>query len=154
MLLLFCAGKAVPGTVEREPRDFATKIKRFTQGEDCSDGETVPSTETAGACLRLFYKFKVSDALKKQQCIIQAGKVQKNHTMFIFSSYFILLIEDFPNLYANCLFQLLRSRESALWELEERHIQEKQQLAKRQLKDIFFLQRHQVSIYFAFHTYL
>ncbi|CAB3362768.1 Hypothetical predicted protein [Cloeon dipterum] len=40
--------------------------------------------------------------------------------------------------------QLLRSRESALWELEERHIHEKQQLAKRQLKDIFFLQRHQM----------
>lgn len=40
--------------------------------------------------------------------------------------------------------QLLRSRESALWEMEERHLHEKHQLAKRQLKDIFFLQRHQV----------
>ncbi|KAF4527367.1 hypothetical protein B566_EDAN015907 [Ephemera danica] len=40
--------------------------------------------------------------------------------------------------------QLLRSRESALWELEERHIHERHQLNKRQLKDIFFLQRHQM----------
>lgn len=40
--------------------------------------------------------------------------------------------------------QLLRSRESALWEMEERHLHEKHQLAKRQLKDIFFLQRHQM----------
>lgn len=40
--------------------------------------------------------------------------------------------------------QLLRSRESALWEMEERHLHEKHQLSKRQLKDIFFLQRHQM----------
>nr|CAD7396665.1 unnamed protein product [Timema cristinae] len=40
--------------------------------------------------------------------------------------------------------QLMRSREAALWELEEKQIHEKQQLAKRQLKDIFFLQRHQM----------
>lgn len=42
--------------------------------------------------------------------------------------------------------QLLRSRESALWEMEERHLHEKHQLSKRQLKDIFFLQRHQMLI--------
>ncbi|KAG8307803.1 hypothetical protein J6590_013500 [Homalodisca vitripennis] len=42
--------------------------------------------------------------------------------------------------------QLMRSKESALWELEERQIHEKQQLAKRQLKDGFFLQRHQMLI--------
>lgn len=40
----------------------------------------------------------------------------------------------------------MRARESALWELEERQIHEKQQLAKRQLKDGFFLQRHQVKL--------
>jgi STE20-like kinase len=45
------------------------------------------------------------------------------------------------------LMQLMRGREAALWELEERQIHEKQQLAKRQLKDIFFLQRHQVKLY-------
>ncbi|XP_023221095.1 serine/threonine-protein kinase 10-like isoform X2 [Centruroides sculpturatus] len=42
--------------------------------------------------------------------------------------------------------QLLRGREAALWELEEHHLHEKHQLAKRQLKDIFFLQRHQMLI--------
>ncbi|CAG0883888.1 unnamed protein product [Cyprideis torosa] len=42
--------------------------------------------------------------------------------------------------------QLLRDRESAVWELEERQIHDKHQLAKRQLKDIFFLQRHQMLI--------
>lgn len=36
------------------------------------------------------------------------------------------------------------AREAAIWELEERQLQEKHQLAKRQLKDIFFLQRHQM----------
>ncbi|XP_074643744.1 serine/threonine-protein kinase 10-like isoform X2 [Tubulanus polymorphus] len=40
--------------------------------------------------------------------------------------------------------QLLRSRESAIWEMEERHLHEKNQLAKRQLKDLFFLKRHQM----------
>lgn len=47
------------------------------------------------------------------------------------------------------LMQLMRAREAALWELEERQIHEKQQLAKRQLKDIFFLQRHQVKLWVA-----
>ncbi|XP_008546000.1 serine/threonine-protein kinase 10-A [Microplitis demolitor] len=42
--------------------------------------------------------------------------------------------------------QLMRARESAIWELEERQIHEKQQLLKKQLKDIFFLQRHQMLI--------
>lgn len=38
------------------------------------------------------------------------------------------------------------AREAAVWELEERHLQEKHQLSKRQLKDIFFLQRHQMLV--------
>ncbi|KAL1122503.1 hypothetical protein AAG570_002834 [Ranatra chinensis] len=42
--------------------------------------------------------------------------------------------------------QMMRGREAAIWELEERQIHEKQQLAKRQLKDGFFLQRHQMLI--------
>lgn len=41
----------------------------------------------------------------------------------------------------------MRAREAALWEMEERHIHDKQQLVKKQLKDIFFLQRHQVHIW-------
>lgn len=56
----------------------------------------------------------------------------------------------------------LLAREAAIWELEERHLHEKHQLAKRQLKDLFFLQRHQmlvrhekVRFYFFFvHRYL
>ena len=42
--------------------------------------------------------------------------------------------------------QLLRSRESAMWELEERQLHERHQLARRQLKEIFFLQRHQMLV--------
>ncbi|XP_015597682.1 serine/threonine-protein kinase 10 isoform X2 [Cephus cinctus] len=42
--------------------------------------------------------------------------------------------------------QLMRAREAAIWELEERQIHERQQLLKRQLKDMFFLQRHQMLI--------
>lgn len=42
--------------------------------------------------------------------------------------------------------QLMRGREAAIWELEEKQIHEKHQLAKRQLKDIFFLQRHQMLV--------
>ncbi|XP_011329707.1 serine/threonine-protein kinase 10 isoform X2 [Ooceraea biroi] len=42
--------------------------------------------------------------------------------------------------------QLMRGREAAIWELEERQIHERQQLLKRQLKDVFFLQRHQMLI--------
>ncbi|XP_076241263.1 sterile20-like kinase isoform X3 [Calliopsis andreniformis] len=42
--------------------------------------------------------------------------------------------------------QLMRAREVQIWEAEERQIHEKQQLLKKQLKDIFFLQRHQMLI--------
>lgn len=47
--------------------------------------------------------------------------------------------------------QLMRAREAAVWEMEERQLHERHQLAKRQLKDLFFLQRHQMLvIYFPF----
>lgn len=42
--------------------------------------------------------------------------------------------------------QLMRAREAAIWEMEERQLHEKHQLAKRQLKDLFFLQRHQMLV--------
>ena len=42
--------------------------------------------------------------------------------------------------------QLMRAREAATWEMEERQLHEKHQLAKRQLKDMFFLQRHQMLV--------
>lgn len=40
--------------------------------------------------------------------------------------------------------QLMRAREAAIWEQEERQIHERQQLLKKQLKDTFFMQRHQM----------
>merc|ERR1711962_26412 len=43
--------------------------------------------------------------------------------------------------------QLMRDREAALWEMEERQLHERHQLAKRQLKDMFFLQRHQMLVH-------
>jgi len=43
-----------------------------------------------------------------------------------------------------CLFCLPLAREAAIWELEEKQLEEKHQLAKRQLKDLFFLKRHQM----------
>jgi len=43
--------------------------------------------------------------------------------------------------------QLLRAREAAIWEMEERQLHERHQLAKRQLKDLFFLQRHQMLVH-------
>ena len=42
--------------------------------------------------------------------------------------------------------QLMRAKEAAIWELEERHLHDKHQLQKRQLKDSFFLQRHQMLV--------
>ncbi|XP_069507483.1 serine/threonine-protein kinase 10 [Ambystoma mexicanum] len=39
---------------------------------------------------------------------------------------------------------LLRARESMIWELEEHHLQERHQLDKQQLKDQYFLQRHEL----------
>ena len=42
--------------------------------------------------------------------------------------------------------QLMRQREAAIWEMEEKQLHERHQLAKRQLKDMFFLQRHQMLV--------
>lgn len=42
--------------------------------------------------------------------------------------------------------QILRTREAAIWELEEKHMNERQVMALNQLKDIFFLQRHQMLV--------
>ena len=42
--------------------------------------------------------------------------------------------------------QLERTKEAAQWELEKKHMHERHQLANRQLKDIFFLQRHQMLV--------
>ena len=39
---------------------------------------------------------------------------------------------------------LFTAREAAVWELEERHLQERHMLIKRQLKDSFLLKRHQM----------
>jgi len=36
------------------------------------------------------------------------------------------------------------AREAAIWELEEQHLKDKAQLARRQLKDLYFLKRHQM----------
>ena len=42
--------------------------------------------------------------------------------------------------------QLERTKEAAQWDLEKKHMHERHQLANRQLKDIFFLQRHQMLV--------
>lgn len=39
---------------------------------------------------------------------------------------------------------VLLERESTIWDMEENHLQERHQLLKQQLKDLFFLQRHQL----------
>lgn len=40
----------------------------------------------------------------------------------------------------------MRTREAMLWELEEKQIHEKHQLSKRHVKDICFMQRHQMIV--------
>lgn len=41
-------------------------------------------------------------------------------------------------------FPVLLERESTIWDLEEKNLHERHQLLKQQLKDLFFLQRHQL----------
>jgi len=36
------------------------------------------------------------------------------------------------------------AREAAIWELEEQHLKDKAQLARRQLKDLYFIKRYQM----------
>ncbi|XP_053623345.1 serine/threonine-protein kinase 10 isoform X2 [Plodia interpunctella] len=42
--------------------------------------------------------------------------------------------------------QIMRTREAAFWELEEKQIHERHQLAKRQIKEEFLLRRHQMLV--------
>lgn len=46
----------------------------------------------------------------------------------------------------NLISQAMRTREAMLWELEEKQIHEKHQLAKRHVKDMCFMQRHQMIV--------
>jgi len=39
---------------------------------------------------------------------------------------------------------VVAAREAAIWELEEQHLKDKAQLARRQLRDLYFLKRHQM----------
>ena len=39
---------------------------------------------------------------------------------------------------------MFAAREAAIWELEEQHLKDKAQLAQRQLRDLYFLKRHQM----------
>ncbi|XP_038045454.1 serine/threonine-protein kinase 10-like isoform X5 [Patiria miniata] len=48
--------------------------------------------------------------------------------------------------FLNDKHQKLRARESAIWELEERHLKEMHQATKNQMKDMFFLQRHHLVV--------
>jgi len=41
-----------------------------------------------------------------------------------------------------CLLNV--AREAAIWELEEQHLKDKAQLARRQLKDLYFIKRYQM----------
>lgn len=45
-----------------------------------------------------------------------------------------------------CIPQAMRTREAMLWELEEKQIHEKHQLSKRHVKDMCFMQRHQMIV--------
>lgn len=74
------------------------------------------------------------ECLDKKHHLIRGGK-----TSFILSQHprprFEFKLSYFP---------VLTERESTIWDLEEKNLHERHQLLKQQLKDLFFLQRHQL----------
>ena len=69
----------------------------------------------------------------------------------------VVIVKRCSNIVPNCInilrfdpqtFLILTfcftAREAAIWELEKQQLHEKHQLAKSQLKDMFFLKRHQM----------
>lgn len=69
-----------------------------------------------------------------------------NHTIYRMKEQYREKIALMEKQFLQQKQQLIRSREADIWEREERHYMERHQLAKRQMKDIFFTQRHQVVI--------
>lgn len=74
-------------------------------------------------------------------------------TFLLFKTTYLVTVGPFI-FNCNCLSKMLTqhehvsslfvAREAAMWELEERHLQEKHQQLKQQLKDQYFMQRHQL----------
>lgn len=74
------------------------------------------------------------ECLDKKHHLIRGGKTR-----------FILSQHPRPRFgFKLIYFPVLLERESTIWDLEEKNLHERHQLLKQQLKDLFFLQRHQL----------
>ncbi|XP_037126572.1 serine/threonine-protein kinase 10 [Syngnathus acus] len=70
---------------------------------------------------------------------------QKNHLDSTLHQIILNNKKEIADTERECLTkkqQLIRDRESSIWELEERSLHERHQMLKQQLKDQYFLQRH------------
>ncbi|XP_057676604.1 serine/threonine-protein kinase 10 [Corythoichthys intestinalis] len=80
--------------------------------------------------------------LKEEEQFLAA---QKNYLDATIHQITVNNRNDIANTERDCLEkknQLIRDRESSIWEVEERFLHETRQLQKQQLKDQYFLQRH------------
>uniref|UniRef100_A0A3Q2ZID0 non-specific serine/threonine protein kinase n=1 Tax=Hippocampus comes TaxID=109280 RepID=A0A3Q2ZID0_HIPCM len=81
----------------------------------------------------------------KQQEETQFLAAQKNHLESTLNQITFNNKKEIADTEQDCLNkkqQLIRDRESSVWELEERSLHERHQLLKQQLKDQYFQQRH------------
>jgi len=92
-------------------------------------GDTTESGGTCGPDIRSCSFFKRASVLSTQ-------KLRASYSCLL--SLHILSCRS-------CVVDVLNAaREAAIWELEERHFKDKAHLARRQLRDLYFLKRHQL----------
>lgn len=87
---------------------------------------------------------KISEIYREKMAATEKSYLQQRQTVSGFGEFSVDCEFKFhTSIY---ILQAMRTREAMMWELEEKHIHEKHQLSKRQVKELCFMQRHQMII--------
>ncbi|XP_004701350.1 STE20-like serine/threonine-protein kinase [Echinops telfairi] len=134
--------KRIKGEQEKELSKFQNMLKNRKK-------EVINEVEKAPKELRKELMKRRKEELAQSQHAQEQEFVQKQQQELDGSLKKIIQQQkaELANIERECLNnkqQLMRAREAATWELEERHLQEKHQMLKQQLKDQYFMQRHQL----------
>ncbi|XP_051902775.1 serine/threonine-protein kinase 10 [Hippocampus zosterae] len=132
--------KRIKAEQQREYQRFQDQLKHLKK-EVKQSVDKLPRSERKEQLKHRMNSFQET----KQQEETQFLAAQKNHlesTLYQITCNNKKEIADTEQDCLNKKQQLIRDRESSVWELEERSLHERHQLLKQQLKDQYFQQRH------------
>merc|ERR1719397_631508 len=139
------SSKRIKNEQEKELKTFRESLKQETKLLK-HEVELLPKDRRKEA-LKIRKEQLESEHVDRERCFVERlNETHENHMKRLTDTHrekIALLDRQFLQQKQ----QLMRAREAALWEMEERQLHERHQLAKRQLKDMFFLQRHQMLVH-------